>query len=183
MFTKNRSSPAASQSSAKERAVVVQGVVSELLFDLLKAKKVKEVVVLEGRPSLEAARANCRALMKRKIKPVLIADNMAGFLFFKNRVKEVWLAYYRVDKKGALCDIGASILGVLAKQHQLPINLFPAAKKPKSVGKEKDLFSFNGERVAPSNIKGYVPLTERLAGKYITHVYVPQCNCGSATCK
>jgi methylthioribose-1-phosphate isomerase len=162
--------------------IVVQGLVNELLFDLLKSKDVKEVVVLEGRPSLEAARSNCRALVKRKMKPVLIADNMAGFLFFKKRVKEVWLAYYEADKQGALCDIGASILGILAKQHKLPVNLFPAAKKPKSVGKEKDLFSFNGERVAPPKIKGYVPLTERLPEKYITNIFVPHCDCGSADC-
>ena len=164
-------------------AILVQGVVNDVLFDLFKERKIKEVVVMEGRPSLDAARLNCRALVKRKIKPVLIADNMAGFLFFKRRVKEVWLSYYAVDKKGALCDIGASILGVLAKKHKLPVNLFPAAGKPKSKGKEKDLFSFNGEKVAPKNIKGYVPLTERLAEKYITKVYVPQCSCGSANCK
>ena len=100
-----------------------------------------------------------------------ISSRARGFLFFKNCVKEVWLSYYEVDKNGALCDIGASILGVLAKQHKLPVNLFPAAGKPRIVGKEKELFFFNGERVAPPKIKGYVPLTERLAEKYITKIY------------
>ena len=159
---------------------MVQGLVNNTLFDLFKERKIKEVVVLEGRPSLEAARLNCQALTKRKIKPVLIADNMAGFLFFKNRVKEVWLAYYMADKKGALCDIGASILGVLAKRHGLPVNLYPALKSPKFVGKEKDLFCFNGERVAPKKIKGYVPLAEWVDKKYITKVHVHHCVCGAA---
>src|SRR5436853_1049040 len=82
-------------------AIIVQGVANDVLFDWFQKRKIKEVVILEGRPSLEAARVNCRALAKRKIKSILIADNMAGFLFFNNRVKEVWLSYYIADRKGA----------------------------------------------------------------------------------
>lgn len=151
-------------------AVIVHGVVNESLFDVFEKRGIREVVILEGRPSLEAARRNTSALAKHKITPVLIADNMAGFLFFKNYVKEVWLAYYEADKEGALCDVGGLILAVLAKKHGLTVNLYPAGRKVAFLGKEKDLFSFNGERIAPAKTKGYVPLTEWVDCRYITKI-------------
>jgi methylthioribose-1-phosphate isomerase len=151
-------------------AIIVHGVVNEGLFDLFEKRGIKETVILEGRPSLEAARRNAKALAKHNIMPILIADNMAGFFFFKNYVKEVWLAYYVADKEGALCDVGALILAVLAKKHGLAIHLYPAGRKVEFLGKEKDLFQFNGERVAPPNTKAYVPLVEWVDRKYITKI-------------
>ena len=157
--------------SKRRASVIVQGVIQETLFDLLKKRKVKEVVVLEGRPRLEAVRHSCRQLLKRKIKPVVVADSAAGFLFYKDLVKEVWIAYQMVDKKGALCDVGALILGVLGKQHAVPVNLYAGVKRYKMIGDENDTLSFNGTRVAPLGVKAYVPLMEWLPRKYIAKVY------------
>src|SRR3990167_6147313 len=81
-----------SMSIKKNSVVLLQGVFKTSVFDLLKQKKVEEVFVLEGRPGLESARQSCRELLKRKIRPTLVTDNMAGFLFYKNLVKEVWLS-------------------------------------------------------------------------------------------
>ncbi len=157
--------------SKKKSSVIFQGVVQETLFDLLKKRNIKEVVVLEGRPRLEAVRHSCRQLLKRKIKPIVIADSAAGFLFYKDLVKEVWIAYQMVDDKGALCDIGALILGVLGKQHHVPVNFYPGVKRYKLIGDEEDTLSFNGARVAPQGVKAYVPLMEWVPRKYITKVY------------
>ena len=109
----------------KKNIVLLQGVFNTSILDLLKKRKIKEVFILEGRPSLEAAKQFSRELLKRKIKPTLIADNMAGFLFYKKLVKEVWLSYQITDKKGALCQIGGLILGVLGFKHKVPVNIFP----------------------------------------------------------
>ncbi len=155
----------------RKNIVLLQGVFNASIFDLLKKRKIKEVFILEGRPSLEAAKQSSRELLKRKIKPTLIADNMAGFLFYKKLVKEVWLSYQTADKKGALCQIGGLILGVLGRKHKVPVNIFPNKTKLQLLGRAKDITYFNGVRVAPSGIKGYVPLAEWVPSKYITKIY------------
>lgn len=155
----------------KKNVVLLQGVFKASIFDLLKKRKIKEVFVLEGRPGLEAAKQSCRELLKRKIKPVLIADNMAGFLFYKNLVKEVWLSYQTKDQKGALCHIGGLILGVLGQKHKVPVNIYPNQRKIQLLGRARDITYFNGIKVAPSGTKGYVPLAEWVPSKYITKAY------------
>ena len=156
----------------KEKSIVLlQGVMENSLFDLLKKRQLKEIVVLEGRPSLDSAQMSCRALLKRKMGAKVISDNMAGFLFYKNLVKEVWLSYQVAEKSGALCSIGALILAVLGKRHKVAVNLYPAGKKSDFIGRPKDIFYFNGKRIAPRGIQAYVPLMEWVPGKYIGKVY------------
>lgn len=154
----------------KESVVLLQGIFDPVYFDLVKKNNFKEVFVLEGRPSLESAQYSCNELIKRKIKPTLIADSMAGFLFYKNLVKEVWLSYHQADDKAALCQIGALILGVLGKKHNVPVKMFPNPYKLDLVGNQKEIFYFNGVKVAPRNIRGYVPLAEWVPRKYITEI-------------
>lgn len=151
--------------------VLLHGIFKPAIFDLLKEKKAKEIFILEGRPSLESSRVGSRELLRRKLKPTLIADNMAGFLFNRNLVKEVRLSYQLSDDNGALCTIGALILGVLAKKHNVPVNLYPSGKATKLLGNQAEIFSFNGVKVAPNKIQGYVPLVEWLPKKYITKIY------------
>ena len=93
----------------QKSVVLLHGEFEPSFFDLFKGRKQEKFYVMEGRPSLKASKTACQQLLKRKIKPTLIADNMAGFLFGKNLVKEVWIAYYQADHRGAMCPIGASI--------------------------------------------------------------------------
>lgn len=154
----------------QKNAILLQGVFAAEFFEELQKKNPTTIFVMEGRPTLEAAKNTSAHLLKRKITPTLISDNMAGFLFFKGLVKEVWIAYQLKDKDGALCDIGALILGVLAKKHQVPVYLFPAGRKTKFLGPEKSLLEFQNKRVAAKGIKAYVPLVEWLPTKYITKI-------------
>lgn len=155
----------------KHSIVLIHGVFAVNFFEQLKKAGCKEVFVMEGRPNLEAAQMNCRELLKRKITPTLISDNMAGFLFFKNLVKEAWVAYQISDLEGAVCDIGAGILGVLGKRHSVPVYLFPSNRKTRFLGKEKNVLSFQNKTVAPKGIRAYVPLVEWVAEKYITKIF------------
>ncbi|MBZ0166707.1 MAG: hypothetical protein K8I00_07855, partial [Candidatus Omnitrophica bacterium] len=139
-------------------------------FDDIVKKNIQDVFVMEGRPSLESAQFSCRELIKRKVKPTLIADNMAGFLFYKNLVKEVRISYQISDKDGALFQIGALILGVLGKRHDVPVKLYPSSHRLALLGKDKEILFFNGMKVAPNNVRGYVPLAEWLPQKYITEI-------------
>jgi methylthioribose-1-phosphate isomerase len=150
--------------------VLLHGIFEPSVFDAVKSGTGNELFVMEGRPSLESAQTTCRELLRRKIKPTLIADNMAGFLFYRNLVKEVWLACQTVDEQGALCPIGSLIVGVLAKRHNVPVYVYPASKESRLMGGQKDIFYFKGIKVAPQNIKGYVPLVEWLPKKYITEI-------------
>ncbi|OGX09544.1 MAG: hypothetical protein A2Y05_04285 [Omnitrophica WOR_2 bacterium GWA2_53_43] len=150
--------------------ILLHGVFEPSVFDAVKSGSGTELFVMEGRPSLESAQTTCRELLRRKIKPTLIADNMAGFLFYRNLVKEVWLACQTVDDEGALCPVGSLIVGVLAKRHKVPVYVYPASKGSRAMGAQKDIFYFKGIKVAPQNIKGYVPLVEWLPKKYITEI-------------
>ena len=158
--------------SAKlNKVIILQGVFEPSVFDILKRRNVKEAFILEGRPGLEAARHSSRELLKRKIRPMLIADNMAGFLFYKNLVREVWVSYQYADRKGALCQIGGLIMGVLGKKHNVPVNVYPNGRTMKLFGSSKDLSFFNSVKVTPRGVSAYVPLAEWVPSKYITKVY------------
>ena len=154
----------------KKSIVLLQGNPEAKLLDLLKKRGTKEIFILEGRP--EANHARFKKIFKSKIRPTLISDNMAGFLFYKNWIKEIWIGYHAVKKDGALCNIGASILGVLGKKHKVAVNLFRSnGTKTKVSASPEKIFYFEGKRIAPKGIKGYVPLVEWLPKKYITRIY------------
>ncbi|MDD3375785.1 MAG: hypothetical protein PHY73_08725, partial [Candidatus Omnitrophica bacterium] len=155
----------------KNSIVLLHGVFKDSFFEILKKKKIREVFVLEGRPYLDGAKELCPKLLKHKIQPVLIADNMAGFLFYKDLVKEVWISYQEEGKKNVLCKIGGLILSVMAKRHKVPVNVFPSGKQKKYIANPKEIFSFNGKRVAAKGINGFVPLLEDVPRKYITEIY------------
>ena len=161
----------------KRSITLLRGVPSDAFFDLLKKRKAKNIFVLEGRPRVERTNEFCKQLLKEKISPTLIADNMAGYLFYKDLVKEIWLSYQSLDNGGASCDIGALILGVLGKTHGVPVYIFPAAEKINSVGNQVEISKFHGKQIAPKGIKGHVPLVEYLPKKYISDIYALECSC------
>ena len=136
---------------------------------VLKAfKKGESYVVLEGRPDLLSSKNMLKAFAGRKIVPTVITDNMAGFFFYKDLVKEVRLAYQYDDDTGALCDIGALILGVLAKAHKVPVNLFNGQMRRRFLAPQDDLLRFNGKNIAAAETRVYGPLVEWLPNEYIT---------------
>ncbi len=145
-----------------------------LFHGILSAESLKKVklaqddhaFVCEGRPSLEAGRRTSGIFLKKGITPTVISDNMAGFLFFKGLVKHVFIACQYADKKGALCDMGALILAVLAKKHKIPVRLLAAERRHRFLGDPKDILSFEGQRIAPKGTHGYVPLVEWVPVKY-----------------
>jgi methylthioribose-1-phosphate isomerase len=144
-----------------------QGVFSAESLKKIRLGPEDHAFVCEGRPSLEAGRKSSEILFKRGITPTMISDNMAGFLFFKGLVKEVIIACQYADQTGALCDIGALILAVLAKEHKIPIKLLVAEKRTRFLGDPQAISSFEGQRIAPKDTHGYVPLVEWVPVKYL----------------
>ncbi|MBI3602234.1 MAG: hypothetical protein HY209_05005 [Candidatus Omnitrophica bacterium] len=147
--------------------VLLHGVLADEAWRKIKCAQTTPVFVLEGRPSLLAAHVNTKVLLKNRLRPTVIADNMAGFLFYKGLVKEVVLACQYADNTGALCDMGALILAVLAKKHKVSVRLLPGQHKNRFLGDPKEILSFNGKRLAPLGVKGYVPLVEWVPEKYL----------------
>ena len=157
----------------KQSGVLLHGVFDKASLDVLAKKRPAVVYCPELRPALEGARLMTKELLRRKITPIVIADNMAGFLFYQGCVKEVWIASQLGDRQGALCDIGALIMAVLGKKHKVPVYAYPAGRKARFIGKPREIFYFQGERIAPARIQGYVPLMEWVPGKYITRIMTP----------
>ena len=151
----------------KNSIILIHGVFAADFFKTFKPVAGTKVFVMEGRPSLSAGKTSCTALAKKGIVPTVICDNMAGFLFFKGLVKEVVLACQFADKTGALCDMGALILAVLAKRHHVKIKLSSAQHKAHFLGNPEDILSFEGKRIAPKGAAGYVPLVEWVSAKYL----------------
>jgi methylthioribose-1-phosphate isomerase len=143
-----------------------QGVLNAESLKKIKLSPGEHAFVCEGRPSLEAGRKTSSILLKKGITPTLISDNMAGFLFFKGLVKEVSVACQYADDTGALCDTGALILAVLAKEHKVPVKLLVAEHRTRFLGDPKAILSFEGQRIAPKGTHGYVPLVEWVPAKY-----------------
>ena len=144
-----------------------QGVFNAEALKKLKLPQDAHAFVCEGRPSLEAGRKTAAILLKMGVVPTMISDNMAGFLFFKGLVKQVVIACQYVDNKGALCDTGALILGVLARKHKVPVKLLEGELRTRFLGDPKDILSFEGQRIAPKEAHAYVPLVEWVAVRYI----------------
>ena len=144
------------------------------IFDegVLKSFKKGEIYfILEGRPDLLASKTTIQAFLKKKIIPTVITDNMAGFFFYKDLVKEVRLSYQYDDETGALCDIGALILGVLAKMHNVPVHLLKGQLRRRFLAPQDDLLKFNKKAVAAKDTRVYGPLVEWLPNEYITQKY------------
>jgi methylthioribose-1-phosphate isomerase len=138
---------------------------------VLKNFKKADYFVTEGRPDLLSSKSTIKGLSKKKIIPTVIADNMAGFLFYKDLVKEVRIAYQYVDETGVLCDIGGLIMGVLAKTHNVPVYLFPGQTRRHFLAPQDEILKFNGQLVAAKGTRAYGPLVEWLANKYITKLH------------
>jgi len=151
----------------RQSIFLFQGVFSAESLKKVKRSLTDHAFVLEGRPSLEAGRKTSGILLKKGITPTVISDNMAGFLFFKGLVKQVFIACQYADQKGALCDIGALILAVLAKKHKIPLQLLVAEHRTRFLGDPQAILSFEGQRIAPKGAHGYVPLVEWVPVRYL----------------
>jgi len=147
--------------------ILFQGILSAESLKKVKLLKGDHAFVCEGRPSLEAGRKTSLVLLKKGITPTVISDNMAGFLFFKGLVKEVIIACQYADKSGALCDTGALILAVLAKRHKISLKLLVAEHRTRFLGDPQAILSFEGQRMAPKDTHGYVPLVEWVPARYL----------------
>lgn len=158
-------------SEKKHSVTLIHGVFPDAFFCLLRKKGVRKAYVLEGRPYLDGAKKTCQALLQHKMNPVLIADNMTGFLFFQNWVKNVWVSYQEINQGQVLCKVGSLGLGIMAKKYGAEMMAFPSALRKHYIANPKDIFFFEGTRVCVKGVHGFVPLIEDVPKKYLSEVY------------
>jgi methylthioribose-1-phosphate isomerase len=156
---------------SNKKYLLIYGQFKDSFYRMLKEEKeIAGIFVLESRPNLEGAKEVCRKLLKLKITPTLICDNMAGFCFYQDKIKAVHLAQQKLARDYAVCKTGSLGLAICAKYHKIPVYLYPSAVLVKSHCKPEDIYYFAGKKVAPSGIKAYTSLIEQVPLKYISGV-------------
>jgi len=119
--------------------------------------------VAELRPGLEGTQVVAKELLRRRIQPVVICDNMMAHCMERGLVNAVHIFYGRLTKKKAVCRTGSLIAAICAFKHQIPTRLH-RGKVSRSKG---SLLRMGGKKVTSQNIKTLVPPTEDVPRIYI----------------
>lgn len=146
----------------KKRIILIHGIPSESFYESLDARKdIRKIYVTEFRPLLFGAQLVCRELLKRKLNPILICDNMVGFCLEKKMLDEINIFAKTKDEESAVCFVGSLIYAICANKNKAKI-ILSGAGKVKKAAKPADVLSFGGKRIAARGIRAYVPLWEKV---------------------
>lgn len=141
----------------KQRIPIIFGVPQEDFYGGLRAER---VFVAELRPGLEGMTDVAKELLKRRVQPVVICDNMMAFCMERKLVSAVHIFAHGRKKDVALCRTGSLIAAICAHAHRIPVILHGGVMPLKS--KTADLLKIAGAKVTSSKIKTYVPLLEEV---------------------
>jgi methylthioribose-1-phosphate isomerase len=154
----NEPPPAKREKREKGGFVLVYGVPEaesyRHLTQVLRAERAEAVLVPEMRPELRGARLVTRELAARGIPTTLISDNMMGTFFGRGEIRRLYLFYDELGEKGPVAICGSLLAVVLARAHDVPIEL-AAAQKSDEHFPDKDVTTFLGETVVPEGIAVY----------------------------
>ncbi len=136
---------------------LVFGTPSMMFFDRFREKR---AFVAELRPGLEGMKIVAKELLKRRIEPVIICDNMMAYCMKEGLVRDVHIFYYALNKTMALCRTGSLVATLCAREHGIPVYLYPSMPLwPKAGG----LTHIGGKKVTHRSVKTYAPLFEEVA--------------------
>jgi methylthioribose-1-phosphate isomerase len=138
----------------KDKLPLIFGVPGSPFFKNFKAK---HAFVAELRPGCEGMRAVAKEMLKNKITPVVICDNMMAFCMRQNLVAEAHIFYKNLKGNAALCRTGSLVVALCASAHNIPVFLHASDKK---AVKKSDLKKINGKSVTVASLKAYAPLFE-----------------------
>jgi len=122
--------------------------------------------VAELRPGLEGTRVVAKELLRRRIQPVVICDNMMAHCMERGLVNGVHVFYGRLTRHKAVCRTGSLIAVLCARTHQIPTRLH----RGKVSRREGSLLKLDGRNVTAQNIKTFVPPTEEVPLIYMDPV-------------
>lgn len=150
------------------KAVLVWGAVSARGISALKEKS-RTVVVMENRPELIGLKHNIPLLRKASISYVYCTDNMAGVLFYKEKIDEVLLFYNELLPDNSVSGVSGSLyIALLAKEHGIRISCLPRQDIKYKI-KDKDASTFDGRKIIlMDNCGSYVvPAREEVVNKEV----------------
>ena len=102
-----------------KRAVIIWGAVSpEGISEL---KKESLVIIAENRPFLLGLKHNIPLLKGAGINFLYCADNVLGFLLYKDKIKKTYLFYREKSKEGLTGVCGSLYIYLLNKLHNVPL--------------------------------------------------------------
>jgi hypothetical protein len=119
--------------------------------------------VAELRPGLEGIKEVAKELLRRRIQPVIICDNMMAHCMERGLVNSAHIFYDRLTKKKAVCRTGSLIAAVCALKRQIPTYLH----RGKKGGAKGSLLKIDGRKVTAQGIKTFVPPTEDVPLIYV----------------
>lgn len=151
----------------KKKTLLIHGIPHKDFYDeLLERKDLKKIYVTEFRPNLFGAQQVCKELLKRKLKPILICDNMVGFCLEKRMIDEINLFAKSKTANGVICFVGSLIYAICARWNRAKVFVYPAGRV-KKIPKNIHVLSFLGKRIAPSGVQGLVLLWEEVPNELI----------------
>ena len=140
----------------KEKMPLIFGLPSEVFLDSLKEKR---VFVAELRPDLLGMKPLAEELLKKRIQPVVICDNMVAFCMERGLVSAAHIFCEAKNEKTGLCRTGSLIVALCAQYHHIPVYLHQARA---AKNKQSSLLKIAGMKVTAQNIKTYVPFLEEV---------------------
>ena len=138
------------------RIPLIFGVPDDSFYETLEAKK---VFVAELRPALEGMKVVAGSLLKKKVTPVVICDNMLGFCMKQGLVEKVFIFTHAVSRDTVLCRTGSLIAALAAQAHGIPVYLYKAKN---AVLKKATLAKIGNKKVTTASIKTYAPVYEEV---------------------
>lgn len=141
----------------KGRIPLIFGVPQEAFYAGFKAKK---AFVAELRPALEGMKDVAKELLRRRIQPVVICDNMMAFCMERKLVSAVHIFSQGRKNDVALCRTGSLIAALCAHAHRIQVVLHDGVMPREA--KIADLLKIGGIKVTSSKIQTYVPLLEEV---------------------
>jgi len=119
--------------------------------------------VAELRPGLEGTKLVAKELLRRRVQPVIICDNMMAHCMERGLVNGVHIFYGRLTKHKAVCRTGSLIATICALKHQIPI----ALHRGRTGRSMAPLLKMDGRKVTVQGIKTFAPPTEDVPLIYI----------------
>ncbi|MDP3947296.1 MAG: hypothetical protein Q8Q41_01215 [bacterium] len=158
--------------------ILVYGNPSKLFFDLINERKRKEgqgiaILLAEKRPDISPTISVAKRFLGIGVEVTVISFNMISFCMERKMISAAYLFYHSLGEDTISSDIGSRIVAISAREHGIPLFLYPSAstKKGKNGGKEEDdIRRFMGYPIAPETINTFTPLVEEVPWRYVSSV-------------
>ena len=141
-----------------------------------------EVFADETRPFLQGARLTAWELVKDGIQTTVIADNMAGAMMRRGKIKAVIVGADRIAANGDVANkIGTYSVAVLAKEHAIPfyvaapwstidLNTSTGEEIPIEQRSHREITHHGGKQMAPDGVLVENPAFDVTPANYVTAI-------------